>query len=93
MPMSLYIGNLNFQTSENQLVDLFAPFGAILSVRIPLDRESRRPRGFAFVEMECEDALRAAEALNNGTYFGRTLTVIEAMPKPASHSGRSNFTR
>ena len=84
MSMSLYIGNLDFRAGETELAELFRPFGKILSVRIPVNRETRTPRGFGFVEMDRDDALRAADALNRQSHFGRTLTVIEAMPKTAS---------
>ena len=87
MARKLYVGNLPYQTVEQDLTELFASAGAVESVNVMRDMATGRARGFAFVEMATEeDAQKAIEALNNYSYGGRNLTVNEARPKPA-HSG------
>jgi RNA recognition motif-containing protein len=79
MATKLYVGNLSFQTTENELNDLFARAGTVESVRIITDRDTGRSRGFAFVEMQ--DGGEQAIAQFNGKEFnGRALTVNEAKP-------------
>jgi hypothetical protein len=72
---TLYVGNLAFKTSENELYDLFSQYGAISSVRIMKDRITRRPRGYAFVELSAAGAKSAIRDLNGNEFGGRTLKV------------------
>jgi RNA recognition motif-containing protein len=80
--MKLYVGNLSFNTSENQLRDLFAAHGEVTSASLVMDRETGRPRGFAFVEMATdEQAGKAIKALDGQNVAGRNLKVNEAQPR------------
>jgi hypothetical protein len=74
---TIFVGNLAFKANSEQLRALFAQYGEVQSVRIMTDRLTRRPRGFAFVEMEGNGALRAIQALNGFEFFGRELRVNE----------------
>lgn len=78
---SIYVGNIPFSASEDDLQDLFAPHGEVLSVTFISDRETGRFRGFAFVEMEDAGALTAIDALEGSEMSGRTLKVNEARPR------------
>ncbi|HEV2490395.1 MAG TPA: RNA-binding protein [Candidatus Acidoferrales bacterium] len=79
---NLFVGNMNFQTTEDELRALFAPFGQITRIHIAMDRETGRARGFAFVEMpNDEEAGKAMAALNGKEVGGRALKVNEARPK------------
>ena len=79
---NIYVGNLDFSTSEDQLQTLFAAYGAVKTVTVVTDRDTGQPRGFAFVEMtnagEARDAIRT---LNDSVHGGRALIVNEARPK------------
>ncbi|HWP84852.1 MAG TPA: RNA-binding protein [Terriglobia bacterium] len=87
---NLFVGNLNFQTTESELQSLFEPFGEITRVQIMTDRDTGRSRGFGFVEMASDEAAaKAIEALNGTELGGRALNVNEARPKPESKGGRS----
>lgn len=79
--MKLYVGNLSFDTSEQQLESLFAEFGAVQSAALVTDRDTGRPRGFGFVEMSDDDARTAMAELNGKNVDGRDLTVNEARPR------------
>lgn len=82
--MNLYVGNLSYNLHEDQLVQAFEQFGAVKSVRLVTDRETGRPRGFGFVEMEDRDGGQAAiDSLDGSELEGRKLVVNEARPKPA----------
>ena len=90
--MKLYVGNLSFKTSEDQLRDLFAAFGDVTSASLVMDRDTGRPRGFGFVEMPNDaEANAAMAALNGKNIDGRDLTVNEAKPKEAGGGGRGGF--
>ena len=79
---NLFVGNMSFQTTEEELRALFAPFGQITRIHIAKDRETGRARGFAFVEMPNDDeAAKAMEGLNGKEVGGRALKVNEARPK------------
>ncbi len=79
---NLFVGNMNFQTTEEELRALFSPFGQITRIHIAMDRETGRARGFAFVEMPNDDeAAKAMAALNGKEVGGRALKVNEARPK------------
>jgi RNA recognition motif-containing protein len=89
--MKMYVGNLSFSTTEDQLRDLFAQHGEVASASLVMDRETGRPRGFGFVEMpDAGQAQAAMAALNGQNFMGRDLTVNEATPKP-SGGGRGGF--
>ncbi|MBK9316000.1 MAG: RNA-binding protein [Acidobacteria bacterium] len=82
MSVRLYVGNLPFSATEEELENLFSQSGAVISTNIVTDRDTGRSRGFAFVEMESSEAANAAiEALNGVDFNGRSLTVNEAKPK------------
>ncbi|MGM0675697.1 MAG: RNA recognition motif domain-containing protein [Spirochaetota bacterium] len=82
MASKLYVGNLNFQTQEHELRDLFSQHGEVVSADVISDRETGRSRGFGFVEMATEEAARSAEsALDGQEYDGRQLKVNEAKPR------------
>ena len=86
--MRLYVGNLSFNTQEQQLEELFTPLGEVASVRLIRDQATGRSRGFAFVEMANEDQGRAAcEQLDQREFDGRRLTVNEAKPQERSSGG------
>lgn len=78
---SIYVGNIPFSVSEDELQALFAEYGEVTSVKFINDRETGRFRGFAFVEMEDAGALAAIEALDGSEMSGRNLKVNEARPR------------
>ncbi len=79
---NIYVGNLDFSTTEDQLRGAFGVYGAVQTVSLITDRETGRPRGFAFVEMESDqEATEALQGLNGSTLAGATLKVSEARPK------------
>jgi RNA recognition motif-containing protein len=87
--MKLYVGNLSFQTSEQELRELFAQHGTVTDAVLMMDRETQRPRGFGFVTMSSnEEGQKAIEALNGKNHDGRDLTVNEARPMEARGPGR-----
>lgn len=82
METRLFVGNLSFKVTEDDLLDIFSPYGDVMQVRIINDRETGRPRGFGFVTMASEDeAHKAIEALNKHEIEGRALTVNIARPR------------
>jgi len=82
MSTRLYIGNLSYNTTENQLQDIFSEYGTVTEVDLIMDKFSGRPRGFGFITMENPDAAKAAvEAMNGKNIDGRDLTVNEARPR------------
>jgi cold-inducible RNA-binding protein len=82
MNTKLFVGNLSFKTTENQLRDMFAPHGNVIEVDVIMDKFSGRPRGFAFVTIESKEAADAAvQALNGKEVDGRAMTVNEARPR------------
>jgi RNA recognition motif-containing protein len=84
MGRKLYVGNLPFETGEDELRDLFSRAGAVESVAVMRDQATGRGRGFAFVEMSTdEEAQTAIRELNESQLGGRSLTVNEARPRPA----------
>ncbi|HKI62167.1 MAG TPA: RNA-binding protein [Mariprofundaceae bacterium] len=78
---SIYVGNLPFNAGENEVKNLFAPFGDVIEVRMVKDRRSRRPKGYGFVEMAKDDAQAAIKQLDGTDYAGRTLRINEAKKK------------
>jgi RNA recognition motif-containing protein len=80
---NIFVGNLSYQTTQEDLYAAFSAFGSVERVNIVTDRESGQPRGFAFVEMtERRDAETAISKLNGTDLNGRTMNVNEARPKP-----------
>lgn len=79
---NIYVGNLPFNTSDNDLHDLFSQVGAVTSARVITDRDTNQSRGFGFVEMDsAEDATQAITRFNGYTLGERSLTVNEAKPR------------
>ena len=86
MAMNLYVGNMAFSTTEDTLRQLFSQFGTVTKASLVMDRETGRPRGFAFVEMS-EGGQAAIDALNGRDLDGRALTVNEAKPRESRGGG------
>ena len=85
----LYVGNMSFKTSEDELRSAFGQFGSVTDVYVAMDKMTGRPRGFAFVTMGSEEEAKlAAEKMNGADLGGRALTVNEARPKEEG-AGRS----
>ena len=85
---NIFVGNLSFQTSQDELFAAFSNFGAVERVNIVTDRDTGQSRGFAFVEMTDRTAAEAAiSALNGSELNGRAMNVNEARPKPQGGSG------
>ncbi len=88
MPAKLFVGNLSFQATEEDLRELFLQAGNVESVRIVTDQFTGRPRGFGFVEMSTkEEATKAIEMLNGRLFRDRNLVVDEARPQPQRGTG------
>ncbi len=88
MNTKLYVGNLAFSLTENDIEDMFAAHGPVSEVNLMLDRATGRPRGFAFVTMATPEAAQAAiQALNGQEVEGRALTVNEARPREERPAG------
>ena len=81
MAQKIYVGNLPYEATEDQLETLFATYGEVLSVALPTDRETGRARGFGFVEMSATEAAQAIAGVNGKDFGGRTLNVNEARPR------------
>jgi cold-inducible RNA-binding protein len=82
MPMRIYVGNLPYTFRDEQVAQLFAPYGEVREVRLIMDRDTGQSKGFAFVELASDEAARNAIADLNGIQQGeRTLTVSEARPQ------------
>ena len=80
--MNLYVGNLNYRVKESDLREVMEEYGTVDSVRIITDRETRRSKGFAFIEMpDSSEASNAINELNGAEYAGRPMVVKEALPK------------
>jgi RNA recognition motif-containing protein len=94
MNTKLFVGNLSFNTTENDLQDAFAAHGTVTEANLMMDRATGRPRGFGFVTMSSpEEAQKAIDALNGATVDGRSLTVNEARPKEERAGGGSRGGR
>ena len=87
MAQKIYVGNLPYEATENQLQELFGEYGEVLSVALPTDRETGRARGFGFVEMANEAAAKAIAAVNGKDFGGRMLNVNEARPRESRGGG------
>ena len=88
MSNKLFVGNLSFDTTENDLQDAFAAHGTVVEANLMMDRATGRPRGFGFVTMSTpEEAQKAIEALNGASLDGRNLTVNVARPREDRPAG------
>jgi cold-inducible RNA-binding protein len=88
MSNKLFVGNLSFQTTENDLQDAFAAFGTVTETNLMMDRMTNRPRGFAFVTMSSpEEAQNAIAGLNGRDLGGRSITVNVARPREERPAG------
>jgi len=84
---TIYVGNLPFSATEDELQALFSQYGTVHSVKLISDRDTGRPRGFGFVEMSAEEAPAAIEATNGLDMGGRSLRVNEARPREGAAMG------
>lgn len=90
---SIYVGNLPYAATEEELIDFFSQFGQVCRATLILDRETQRPRGFAFVEMaNREEALKAVEEASGKPFHGRPLTVNEARNKSIRGAGNTSLS-
>ncbi|WP_297516846.1 RNA-binding protein [Flavobacterium sp.] len=90
--MNIYVSNLSYHTSESDLRELFSAYGEVTSTKIITDRETGRPRGFAFVEMaQKEEGQRAIQGLNNTTVDNFDINVAEARPREERPQSRNSF--
>lgn len=86
--MSIYVGNLSYQVTEEEVTAVFAEYGTVKRVQLPTDRETGRPRGFGFVEMSSEAEEQAAiDALDGAEWMGRDLKVNKAKPREERPAG------
>lgn len=90
MSKKIYVGNLSYEATEEQVSEMFAQFGRVESIAMITDRNSGRFRGFGFVEMEDSAANAAIKALNDTELDGRILRVNEARPREERNGGRKN---
>ena len=92
MSTKLYVGNLSFKATQEEVREIFSQFGNVMDVALPMDRESGRPRGFAFVTMETGDeAQKAVDGLNGQNFQGRDLQVNEARPPEPRTGGGGGY--
>jgi RNA recognition motif-containing protein len=86
--MTIYVGNLSFQAEQEDLLDLFSQYGEVAKCSLPLDRETGRKRGFAFVEMASDaDEQKAIDDLQNVEWMGRMIRVNKATPREGGGGG------
>ena len=92
--MTIYIGNLSFQAEQQDLFDLFSQYGEVKTCSLPLDRETGRKRGFAFVEMSQDaDEQKAIDDLQDVEWMGRMIRVNKATPRERSGGGGGGGNR
>ncbi len=92
MAKNIYVGNLVWDASADDLLKLFQQYGNVARAQVIMDRETGRSRGFGFVEMDNDsEALKAIDALNNTMYRGRALTVNEARPREDRGGGGGGY--
>lgn len=85
--MSVYVGNLSYEVERDQLSEVFTEYGSVKRIHLPTDRETGRPRGFAFVDMSSEaEEEKAIEELDGAEWMGRTLRVNKAKPREDKRS-------
>jgi len=88
--MTVYIGNLSFQAEEEDLREIFSDYGTVTKVFLPVDRESGKKRGFAFVDMSVEEEEeKAIETLDGAEWMGRVIKVNKAKPREPRRDNRS----
>ena len=88
MNTKMYVGNLPFKATAQDITELFSQFGSVTDVFLPIDRDTGRPRGFAFVSMDTPEAMHAAIAgLNGNDFDGRLLAINEARPREERPAG------
>jgi RNA recognition motif-containing protein len=88
--MNIYVGNLSFDATADDLINLFSPYGTVDRAQVVSDRETGRSRGFGFVEMS-QGGAEAIAALNGSMQGGRSLTVNEAKPREDRGGGRGGY--
>ena len=87
--MNIYIGNISYQTTEDEIKTLFGEHGVVDDVHLIIDRDSGRSKGFGFIEMpDAESAKKAIEALDGSEFGGRQIKINEARPRPPRDSRR-----
>ena len=92
--MSIYVGNLSYEVTQEDLSTVFSEYGAVKRVQLPTDRETGRMRGFGFVEMETDAQESAAiEALDGAEWMGRDLRVNKAKPREDNGGSRGGGNR
>lgn len=94
--MTIYVGNLSYDATEEDLKEVFAEYGAVKYISLPLDRQTGRMRGFAFVEMTSDDQeTKAIESLDGAELMGRSLRVNKARPREDNRKSarRSSWDR
>jgi len=85
--MSIYVGNLSYDVTEEDLTSVFAEYGAVKRVQLPTDRETGRMRGFGFVELDQDSSEQAAiDALDGAEWMGRDMRVNKARPRERNNS-------
>ncbi|MGD1917810.1 MAG: RNA recognition motif domain-containing protein [Pleurocapsa sp.] len=86
--MSIYVGNLSYEVTKEDLTTVFEEYGTVSRVSLPTDRETNRPRGFGFVEMGSEEEeTKAIESLDGAEWMGRELRVNKARPRENNRGG------
>lgn len=89
--MSIYVGNLNYEVTQEDLTTVFQEYGTVNRVSLPTDRETGRPRGFGFVEMSSDaEEAEAIESLDGADWMGRQLRVNKARPRENNNRGGGN---
>ncbi len=92
--MSIYVGNLSYDVTREDLEAVFNEYGRVNRVSLPMDRDTDRPRGFAFVEMAAkQEEAKAIESLDGAEWMGRVMKVNEAKPRTSSGGGGGNYRR
>lgn len=90
--MNIYVANIPWKASEDQLRELFSQYGEVASAKIIMDRETQRSRGFGFVEMSDDSAARQAiSSLNGADFLGKALVVNEARPREERSGGGGGY--
>ena len=88
MAKKIYVGNMSYDTNESKLRELFAAHGEVVSVSVITDRDTGRPRGFAFIEMgDANEETKAINDLQDVEWMGRMIRVNRAEPRPTASSG------
>ena len=93
MVQKIYVGNLSYNATEEEVRTLFSAHGSVVSCALPTDRDTGRARGFGFVEMDNADAANAIRALDGKDFQGRALRVNEAQPRESSPRGGGGGNR